>query len=344
MTQEMIQQLNLSPEEQELLKLAGFETIEDIEQWELSRFIDKVQKTNKTHDILQSDFSSANLQRWWNIASESSSEQEEELPTADFINYELDPEVLEMIRNAPVAEALSARTLAEKNVPVSAIPIAVLLTEASGDISVRVSTKSQEKTQITSLATSAVSHVNSISLRKKKEDIDLSRIKNVDAPAEIAPLPKKDFNLVTTTRPETNKGVSPDSRGYIRGVLHPKPVTVWWGALLTLFAQFAVPLGIVSMALLLLKDQKQEAFAWVPAWFFVFPISVFTFGILYLTISHNCSCCICGQKLFVPKNCLKNKKAHRIAFLGYIFPIALHTVLFRWFRCSHCGTSMRLKK
>ena len=343
MSPEMIQQLNLSSEEQELLQLAGFESIEDIEQWELSRFIDKIQQTNKIHEILQSDFSSATIQRWWNTASECKS-HDEAPPTSELINFEFDPEVLEMIRNAPLAETLSARTLAEKNVPVSAIPIAVLLTEARGDISVRVSTKSQDKSQVTSLATSGVGHVNSISLKRKREDIDLSRIKNLDTPADIAPLQKTDFNLVTTTRPETNKGVSPDSRAYIRGVLHPKPAFVWWGALFTLFAQFAVPLGIASMTLLLLKDQKQQAFAWVPAWFLGFPISVFTFGILYLTVSHNCSCCICGQKLYVPKRCLKNKKAHRISFLGYIFPIALHTVLFRWFRCSHCGTAMRLKK
>jgi hypothetical protein len=344
MTTKMIQQLNLRPDEHELLQLAGFESIEDIEQWELSRFISKIQQTNKTHEILQSEFSSANIKRWWKSAVEKKSSRAKHSAPSDVVNFELDPEVMEMMRNAPLAEALSTRTLAAKNVPVSAIPIAVLLTEVHGDISVRVSTKSQQKSQVTSLATSAIGHVNSISLSRKKEDIDLSRIKTLQAHSDIAPLPKADFNIVTTTRPETNKGVSTDSRRFIRGVLHPKPAFVWWGALFTLITQFAIPLGIVSMTLLLLRDQKHETFSWVPSWFLAFPISVFAFGILYLTISYNCSCCICGQKLYVPKRCLKNKKAHRIPFLGFIFPIALHTVLFRWFRCSHCGTAMRLKK
>jgi hypothetical protein len=41
---------------------------------------------------------------------------------------------------------------------------------------------------------------------------------------------------------------------------------------------------------------------------------------------------------------LKNRKAHHIPVLGYVFAVAVHIVLFRWFRCTYCGTPVRLKE
>jgi hypothetical protein len=68
------------------------------------------------------------------------------------------------------------------------------------------------------------------------------------------------------------------------------------------------------------------------------------FGLLYFLVSFHASCRVCGQKCFVPRECLKNKKAHHLPVLGYILPTALHMLVFRWFRCAHCGTPIRLKE
>ncbi len=338
-----IQELNLSPPECELLRLAGYENIEDIEQFELNPFIDKVLLTNKIHRVFPTEIPSSTIQAWWHLACNIPMVTHDSAHSA-LVNFENDLEIVEMIKNSPFAEPLAARSLAEKNVPVSAIPEAILLTAARGDISVRVTAKSQKHTQATPLTTAVTSNVNSIALTKKKAKIDLSRVRSLEAPAPIEPLVQAPLNLISATREETNQGVSPNSRRYIRGVLHPQPAFFLWGAFFAITTPIAIPLGLAGIVLLLLRDQKPESYLWVPSWIIAFPISVFVLGFLYLCISHNCSCRVCGQKLFVPKNCLKNSKAHRIPFLGSILPIAIHALLFRWFRCTFCGTAIRLKE
>jgi hypothetical protein len=55
-------------------------------------------------------------------------------------------------------------------------------------------------------------------------------------------------------------------------------------------------------------------------------------------------CRICNQLLFVPRRVNKNSKAHHAPLLGYIVPTALHLLVFRWFRCTYCGTAVRVKE
>ena len=55
-------------------------------------------------------------------------------------------------------------------------------------------------------------------------------------------------------------------------------------------------------------------------------------------------CRICNQRLFVPRRCHKHAKAHHIKFVGYVLPLSVHLLLFHWFRCTYCGTAVRLKK
>ena len=143
---------------------------------------------------------------------------------------------------------------------------------------------------------------------------------------------------------ETNKGRSPRSRTYIRGVLHSHPVGLSIGAVLTLALGIMLPLAIASAGLLLLSGEWPERFGWVPKWLLAFPLSLPLFGIAYVIFAMRGSCRICGQKLFVPRLCLKNSKAHHVRGLGYIVPVSLHMLLFRWFRCTYCGTPVRLKK
>lgn len=85
-------------------------------------------------------------------------------------------------------------------------------------------------------------------------------------------------------------------------------------------------------------------FAWVPPWLLWFPATLPLFGIAWVIWGLNGSCRICGQKLFLHRSHLKNAKAHHVRGLGYIIPLCFQILLFRWFRCTHCGTPVRLKE
>lgn len=274
---------------------------------------------------------------------------------APLVNFEFDPDVMEMIAFSPLALPLPGKTLAAKGVAVHDIPEAVLLTAARGDVSIRVGVTAPEKTEEPAPAktVAASGNVNTISFAQKKTEVNLAKLRSTDEFLDPNAKPRDDeqknraeerMRLMRSALAETNKGVDPSSRRYIRGVLHTHPKHVWWGALFTIVSLFFIPTGILGAIMLLLKDQEHPSFAWVPRWFLAFPLGVFVFGLLYLMISYNATCRICGQRCFVPRKCLKNSKAHHIPVLGYVFSVALHILLFRWFRCTYCGTPVRLKQ
>jgi len=132
-----------------------------------------------------------------------------------------------------------------------------------------------------------------------------------------------------------NAGKTPHSRGYIRGVLHPQPFRIRIAAILTVFTMVMLPASFAAGALLLL--QYPVEIAWIPAGFLVI-------ALLYLMFARGMNCRICGQPIYAPKACRKHVKAHHIRFLGYILPTCIHVLLFKWFRCIYCGTSVRVKE
>ena len=150
--------------------------------------------------------------------------------------------------------------------------------------------------------------------------------------------------LIRTPRVATNKGRDPRSRWYIRGVLHSHPRSIYLGAVATLLVIIMIPLAMVASALLLASVELPERFGWVPEWLLAVPVALPLFGIAYLIFGLGGSCRICGQKLFTHRSHLKNSKAHHVRGLGYILPLCAQILLFRWFRCTHCGTPVRLKE
>jgi hypothetical protein len=127
-------------------------------------------------------------------------------------------------------------------------------------------------------------------------------------------------------------------------VLHSHPVSVYIGALVTLVLMIMVPLSVISAALLFLSGEMPERFGWVPGWMLVIPVALPLFGIAYMIWGLSGSCRICGQRLFTHKSHLKNIKAHHVPGLGYVMPLCFQILIFRWFRCTHCGTPVRLKE
>lgn len=147
------------------------------------------------------------------------------------------------------------------------------------------------------------------------------------------------FDIRKTASPELNAGKKMHSRSYIRGVLHPQPARVKLAAVFSVFTLVLLPLTFVAGGLLLqFKDQKHAI------WLVSIPAAFLVFSFIYLVFSRPVKCRVCGQPIFSPKACGRHEKSHRVPLLGYILPSSLHMLLFNWFRCMYCGTSVRLKK
>jgi hypothetical protein len=268
------------------------------------------------------------------------------------VNYENSPEVVDMLGSAPFAIPLPARFLMEQQLAVADIPAAILLNRYSGDLEVKVQGLAPAPKPGRHPVAPASNNVRIADTSGNRLEIDTARIKSIDALAGPAPRTSttkmahddERIALIRGPRVNTNKGRDPQSRRFIRGVLHSHPVSLSVGAMVTLVLAVMLPIGIISAALLLLSQEVPQHFSWVPEWVLVFPLSLPVLGIAWLIWGLSGSCRICGQKLFVPRMCLKNSKAHHITGLGYIVSVCLHMLLFKWFRCTYCGTPVRLKK
>ena len=279
-----------------------------------------------------------------------------ELPSvpADPVNFEENPDVMEMLAVAPVAVPLPARTLAGQGIAPTEIAIAPVLNRAFGDLEVRVAVEKGETegdspdtvlipeapaVNRRAMATASV-HIGDLGGRRKFDASRLRTIEEVqgDAPPVRASSSKAGMEddriaLLRAPRPETNKGRKPGSPFFIRGVLHDQPLKVWFGGLFLVLLQLCIPLAVVAAPLLILLK-----------WVIAFPIAVPLLGVLYALVSTRAKCRVCAQRIYVPKHCLKNKKAHHLPLLGYIGAVALHVMTFKWFNCTFCGTSIRIKK
>ena len=135
---------------------------------------------------------------------------------------------------------------------------------------------------------------------------------------------------------KTNRGVSPDSRRFIRGVLHPSPWRLRSAALFAIGVRVFSLLGVFLMGAVLLEKVGKEALIGLSV------IPVFVIG--YFMSAHKARCRVCGVKEFLPSGSRKHTKTHRFLGLGPIISTALHLLLFQWFYCMFCGTAVRIKK
>lgn len=277
------------------------------------------------------------------------------------VNFEAEPDVIEMLSVAPFALPLAARALAERGIAPSEIVVAPLLNRALGDLEVRVTIERPQRKDLPGLpadgrragAVAAV-QVADLGFSHGRRGFDSSRVRTVEdaqgdapppRPAAATKGPQEDrIALLRSPRPETNAGRNPASRFYIRGVLHDRPLIVWFGGLIVLLLQLCVPLAVIAAPLLILSEQMADKFSWVPGWVIAFPIALPLLALLYLMVSTHAKCRVCAQRMYAPKHCLKNRKAHHLPLLGHIGAVALHVMTFKWFNCTFCGTSIRIKK
>lgn len=335
----------------ELLEAAGFSDAESLSKAGIEELTSELERAHRILQISKRAPAQANVEKWITAARNLTGVAKgAKVPVTMPVNHELSPEVADMLADAPYAIPLPARLLVDQQLAVDDIPPAILLSRYPGDLEARVEdrapvVRAQRPPAVLGnirLAEPSGSRLDKFDPSKLRSTADVGSgvLQAVVAKAEE----HKRVALIRGPLEETNKGRDPQSRAYIRGVLHSQPILMALGALFTLAVAVLFPIGLVSTALLMLSDMKPEHFSWVPKWILVFPLSLPVFGFGYLIWGLNGGCRICGQKVFVPRMCLKNTKAHHFPLLGHIVPLCLHLLLFRWFRCTYCGTPVRLKK
>lgn len=336
----------------ELLEAAGFHDVESLAKAGENELVLELERANRILQIAKRAPAPANVGKWISTAREMTGfHLDQQTKVVMPVNYEQVREVIAMMEVAPFAIPLPAKLLMGKGLAVADIPSAILLNRYSGDLEVRVEEKIPKAPEVRT-SVPANEFVKMADTSTPRAFIDHSRIKPIEAMSEgvVKPLssrPQQDNDrvaLIRGPRVETNAGRDPESRWFIRGVLHSNPFSLATGAIASILLAIILPLAVISAGLLLLTDLKPTHFEWVPRWLLAFPIALPVFGLIYLFWGFAGSCRVCGQKLFVPRMCLKNSKAHHIKLIGYIIPLSFHLLVFKWFRCTYCGTPIRLKK
>lgn len=335
----------------ELLEAAGFHNAESLAKAGVDELARELERANSILKISKRAPTSSVVEKWIGSARELAGVAEEPVgPSLMPVNYERTPQVVSMLSYAPFAIPLPARVLVENQLGVSEIPAGILLNRYSGDLDVKVGERLPKSWQPAPAASSG--NVQIADSASQRVEFDTSKIRSIgEMPAGLLKVPAVKTSpgndriaLLRAPRSSTNKGRDPQSRWYIRGVLHSHPVSIYIGAAVTLILMMMVPAAVISAALLLLSAELPERFSWVPGWLLVIPVVLPLIGIAYLIWGLNGSCRICGQRLFVHRSHLKNSKAHHVRVLGYILPLCFQILIFRWFRCTHCGTPVRLKE
>ena len=156
----------------------------------------------------------------------------------------------------------------------------------------------------------------------------LSRISLDTAPDSTEPSPLERLNA--------NDSLSKWTR---RGVVHPKPGLLVFGAVISLLWRAAVFASIIAVPWLLLAvPQPSDYLNWV----YLAGVILLILGVIQLIVMDRARCRVCSCHLFFSRNCAKNKKAHYFPGIGKTASLALHLLLFQWFRCMYCGTAIKL--
>jgi len=361
---------------QELLEVAGFLDIEAIARAGVDDLVAALEKANSILKISTHTPARASVEEWVEAARGmtgiSEAPVDKQAPRQMPVNYEGNAEVAQMLEIAPCAIPLPVKIMVDNRLAVSDIPPAILLNRYSGDLEVRVSDDDEnphpresspeealiqrpsvqrDSAEVTRPSPSG--HIQRSSVPESRLDIDTSRVKTFEEFSSVpAPRPSRKKSqqendrvaLLRAPREETNRGRSPNSRFYIKGVLHTHPMSLALGAVVTLLLMILLPAAIVSAGLLFVSDQFPGSLPWVPKWLLAIPAALPVVAFLYLFFGVGGKCRICGQRLFWPRHCRKNSKAHHVPGVGHIIPTALHMLTFKWFRCIYCGTPVRLKK
>lgn len=331
----------------DLLEAVGYMDTQDLCDADARDLTEEMIKANNTLEIMSESPTFEQCIEWQSLAREadgstyvapsSDAVTDNESSSASSVRcyFEADPEVQSMLEVSPFADPVSAELIKRYDLAVGDIAEGILLTECRGDVKINVLTtqglvKRQEK-----------------SAEIKRSGLMTSRIRSFDeAETEdhhVKPLDKGTPRDIVSSSEGLNAGLTPDSRRFVRGVLHPDPWSVRVSAFFAVLVQSLLGITVLAVPSLILYDLTYD----VPEsmwWAVGLGGGLFVAALCYLFWGVSARCRVCGQRQFAPKKCLKNRKAHHIALIGYIFPTALHAMFYKWFYCTYCGTAVRLKK
>ena len=152
---------------------------------------------------------------------------------------------------------------------------------------------------------------------------------SIDAPLEEREAIPMDRALKTDDLPRTMR----------RGVVYPAPALLVFGAIIALVWRAAMLAAILAVPWLIIMVPRPSVYK-TEIWTVIG--SLVALGILQLILMNRLRCRICTCHLLQSRNTAKNRKAHLIPGLGYTASLALHLLLFQWFRCMYCGTAIKL--
>ncbi|MGJ8634350.1 MAG: DUF4332 domain-containing protein [Luteolibacter sp.] len=332
----------------ELLEAAGIRDAAHLAEQNPKSLLEELRKANETIGVVKRPAGETTILKWISNAKdlttteEDTEEIQDPAPAQVPVDYEKNPEVAAMLNEAPPAIPLPGKVMMERKLRVSDVPAGLLLNRYSGDLDVRISTA------VSSQPDSSVPPPTKQNFSKptaKGRTFEGARLQANATSVQVSSDDGEDrVSLIRSPRESTNRGKNPNSRRFVRGVLHTHPWSMRIGAVVSLLLIVNLPLGIISAFLLLLSRELPEEFHWVPEWILIFPVALPIVGFGYLIWGFSGKCRICTQKVFVHKGALKHIKAHRLPGMGYVVPLCIHLLLFNWFRCSSCGTPVRLKK
>ena len=335
-----------------LLDMAGIRDAKHLGGQNAEKLLEKLRQANEIFHFAGGVPDQAILETWIQNAILAASHGKGQFKSPSLeaaVNYEGVAQVLEMLVASPCAIPLPGKFLAEKKIRVSDIPAGLLLNRYSGDLDLRIVNPELLQSDLPKRRQAEPTKPDQ---RIQEKIFDAAAVQTIRP--DVASVhrvvdfkqgqPDDRVALIRTPLESTNRGKPANSRWFVRGILHPHPWRLRMGAFFALILFPLLPIAVMSGVLLLLSSVYPGSFSWVPKGLLAFPIALPVIGLGYLFWGMGGKCRVCGQKIFIHKKALKHGKAHRFLRMGFIVPLSIHLLLFSWFRCSACGTPVRLKK
>lgn len=330
----------------ELFETAGFLTPESIAELSAEQVHSELSKANAmlgvTSNVPSVDRLLALQQYLGKLESDTLDGAEPSIAAASVEHSEKSTTV-----RALTAAVLSDAFIAEHAIDLAALPRAL---PASAAVSTReslpVAELKEDKVEAAKITRgikkAPARKVSDTELPAHRPNQEEEKMKSLDAfrgeVGSVEPLERNTGNDLTKMPKEgTNTGVSPDSRKYLRGVLHKEPSRTLLGACGFVASQLLLVSSVVPVIYILFNREQS-------VWGLLTPLLLLLSGLIYLALARQTGCPVCRQRQFVAKACRKHEKAHRWPVVGHMLPTAVHIVLFKWFRCIFCGTSIRVKE
>ena len=223
----------------ELLEAAGISDAEQLAEQDVDKLMSELEKANNTVGAVKRPPSKFNVLKWIAGAMELTEDQEDfdtvegVIPPMPPVNYEQNPEVAEMLDDSPAAIPLPGKVMMERKLRVSDVPAGLLLNRYSGDLDVRIS-RQEEGAPDPRLEPKSAPVSRALPAGRSFEGARLQASSTATG-IQVTNNDEEDrVSLIRSPREATNRGKNPNSRRFIRGVLHTHPWSMRIGAVFAL--------------------------------------------------------------------------------------------------------------